>query len=91
VGRGRARGAGHRIGTRRTKFGFRERDWNRFLVRRALNCFGDATRDALMIGQVGVHTASGMYVSEHIDHDTHIQKRRKCCIARVHIRWVCPY
>jgi hypothetical protein len=40
VGRGRARGAGHRIGARRTKKGFGGRGWNAFSVRRAPNPFG---------------------------------------------------
>jgi hypothetical protein len=53
VVRGRARGAGHRIWTRRTKLGYGERDWNLFwssAPQFALeNALEDATGDALTL------------------------------------------
>jgi hypothetical protein len=52
VGRERARGTGHCIGARWTKFSFRGHGWNRFLVRRAQIALGDAFRgrgDALSL------------------------------------------
>jgi hypothetical protein len=47
VGRGRARGAGHRIGERRTKNGFGGRAGSGFLSGAPQIALGDATRDAL--------------------------------------------
>jgi hypothetical protein len=59
VGRGRARGAGHRIGPRRIKKRVQGKRLRRFFsIWRAPNHFGDATGDALI-------SIMGLYVMDY--------------------------